>query len=112
MERILGAAGYVNVVTTTDPQSVAGIVAEGEPDLVLLDLLMPEMDGFTFLAELQRRGAGRAVPVIVLTAKDLTPADHQRLSGPIEKILRKESLGHEQLLAEVSALMAGYDRRK
>jgi CheY-like chemotaxis protein len=82
------------------------------PGLILLDLLMPEMDGFAFLAELQRRGEGRSVPVIVLTAKDLTAADHQRLSGPIEKILRKESLGHEQLLAEVSALMAGYDRRK
>jgi CheY-like chemotaxis protein len=82
------------------------------PGLILLDLLMPEMDGFSFLAELQRRGESRSVPVIVLTAKDLTAADHQRLSGPIEKILRKGSLGHEQLLAEVSALMAGYDRRR
>src|SRR5262249_10215266 len=76
------------------------------------DLLMPEMDGFAFLAELQRRGQGRSVPVVVLTAKDLTADDHQRLGGPVEKILRKGSLGHEQLLAEVSALMAGCDRRK
>jgi CheY-like chemotaxis protein len=82
------------------------------PGLILLDLLMPEMDGFSFLAELQRRGEGRSVPVIVLTAKDLTSAERQRLSGPIGKILRKGSLGHEQLLAEVSALMAGYDRRQ
>jgi CheY-like chemotaxis protein len=82
------------------------------PGLILLDLLMPEMDGFSFVAELQRRGEDRSVPVIVLTAKDLTAADHQRLNGPIGKILRKGSLGHEQLLAEVSALMAGYDRRK
>jgi CheY-like chemotaxis protein len=82
------------------------------PGLILLDLLMPEMDGFAFLAELQRRGEGRSVPVVVLTAKDLTAAERQRLSGPIGKILRKGSLGHEQLLAEVSALMAGYDRRE
>jgi CheY-like chemotaxis protein len=82
------------------------------PGLILLDLLMPEMDGFAFLAELQRREEGRSVPVVVLTAKDLTAADHQRLGGPIKKILQKGSLGHEQLLAEVSALMAGYDRRK
>jgi hypothetical protein len=82
------------------------------PALILLDLLMPEMDGFAFLAELQRRGEGRSVPVVVLTGKDLTAADYQRLRGPIGKILRKGSLGHEQLLAEVSALMAGYDRRK
>ena len=59
-----------------------------------------------------RAGEGRSVPVVVLTAKDLTSADYQRLSGPIEKILRKGALGREQLLAEVSALMAGYDRRK
>jgi hypothetical protein len=58
------------------------------------------------LAELQRRGEGRSVPVIVLTAKDLTGADRQRLSGPIGKIPRKGSLGHEQLLAEVTALLA------
>jgi CheY-like chemotaxis protein/two-component sensor histidine kinase len=82
------------------------------PALILLDLLMPGMDGFSFLAELQRRGEGRSVPVVVLTAKDLTAADCQRLGWPVGKILRKGSLGYEQLLAEVSALMAGYDRRK
>jgi DNA-binding response OmpR family regulator len=81
------------------------------PGLILLDLLMPGMDGFAFLGELQRRGEGRSVPVIVLTAKDLTAADYQRLDGPIEKILRKGSLGHEQLLAEVSTVMAGHNRR-
>jgi CheY-like chemotaxis protein len=80
------------------------------PGLILLDLLMPGMDGFTFLGELRRRGEGRSVPVVVLTAKDLTAADYQRLGGPIEKILLKGSLGHEQLLAEVSAIMAGSNR--
>jgi DNA-binding response OmpR family regulator len=80
------------------------------PGLILLDLLMPGMDGFAFLGELQRRAESRSVPVVVLTAKDLTAADYQRLGGPIEKILRKGSLGHEQLVAEVSALMAGYNR--
>jgi CheY-like chemotaxis protein len=78
------------------------------PELILLDLLMPGMDGFAFLAELQRRGEGRSVPVVVLTAKELTAAERQQLGGPIEKILRKGSFGHGQLLAEVSALMAGH----
>jgi CheY-like chemotaxis protein/nitrogen-specific signal transduction histidine kinase len=82
------------------------------PALILLDLLMPAMDGFAFLAELQRRADGRSVPVVILTAKDLTAADYQRLGGPIERILRKGPLGQEQLLAEVSAVMAGYHRRK
>src|SRR5262249_48589682 len=80
------------------------------PDLILLDLLMPGMDGFAFLGELQRRREGRSVPVVVLTAKDLTSADYQRLGRPIEKILRKGSLGREQLLAEVAAALAGDNR--
>jgi len=81
------------------------------PSLILLDLLMPGMDGFAFLSELlRRRGKERTVPVVVLTAKDLTAADRQLLGEPIEKILRKGSLGQQQLLAEVSALMAGHER--
>jgi len=82
------------------------------PGLILLDLLMPGMDGFAFFGELQRRGGDRSVPVVVLTAKDLTTADYERLGGPIEKILRKGSVGREQLLAEVTAVMAGYSRRQ
>jgi CheY-like chemotaxis protein len=95
-----------------DGRAALTLLDERWPSLILLDLLMPEMDGFSFLAELQRRGEGHSVPVIVLTAKDLTSADRQRLSGPIGKILRKGSFGHEQLLADVSALMAGYDQRQ
>jgi DNA-binding response OmpR family regulator len=95
-----------------DGRAALTLLDERWPGLILLDLLMPGMDGFTFLGELRRRGEGRQVPVVVLTARDLTAADYQRLGGPIEKILRKGSFGHEQLLAEVSAVMAGYDRRE
>src|SRR5262249_51326753 len=80
------------------------------PSLILLGLLMPGMDGFAFPSGLRRRGKERTVPVVVLTAKDLTAADRQLLGEPIEKILRKGSLGQQQLLAEVSALMAGHER--
>jgi PAS domain S-box-containing protein len=95
-----------------DGRAALTLLDERWPGLILLDLLMPGMDGFAFLGELRRRGEGRQVPVVVLTARDLTAADYQRLGGPIEKILRKGSFGHEQLLAEVSAVMAGYDRRE
>jgi CheY-like chemotaxis protein len=80
------------------------------PSLVLLDLLMPVMDGFEFLTEFRHREEFRSVPVVVLTAKDLTPADHDRLRGSIETVLRKGSLGSEQLLAEVGAAMAAAGR--
>jgi CheY-like chemotaxis protein len=80
------------------------------PSLILLDLLMPVMDGFEFLAEFRRREGPRSVPVIVLTAKELTGADHDRLRGSVEAILRKGPLGFDQLLAEVGAAMAAAGR--
>jgi PAS domain S-box-containing protein len=80
------------------------------PALILLDLLMPGMDGLELLARLQEREELRSVPVIVLTAKDLTAADHDRLRGTIEAVLRKGALGPEQLLAEVGAVMAAAGR--
>jgi CheY-like chemotaxis protein len=87
-------------------------LADRPPELILLDLLMPGVDGFEFLAEMRRREEGRTVPVVVLTAKDLTAAEHGRLQQSIEKVLRKGSFSHEELLAEVGALMAGSSRRK
>jgi CheY-like chemotaxis protein len=50
------------------------------------------MDGFEFLAELHRREEGHSVPVIILTAKDLTTGDQQRLNRPIERVLQPASL--------------------
>jgi len=80
------------------------------PSLVLLDLLMPTMDGFEFLAEFRRREELRSVPVVVLTAKDLTAAEHDRLQGSIETVLQKGLLGSEQLLAELGAVMTAAGR--
>jgi CheY-like chemotaxis protein len=93
-----------------DGREALARLAGQKPGLILLDLVMPGMDGFEFLAELQQREEGRSVPVIILTAKELSTVDQQRLNRPIERVFQKGSLGHEQLLAEVSALMADYHR--
>jgi PAS domain S-box-containing protein len=103
---LLAKEGW-EVDAAADGREALARLAGPPPGLILLDLLMPGMDGFEFLAELQREEVGNSAPVVVLTAKDLTAADRLRLSGPIAKVLQKGSLGHEQLLAEVSALMAG-----
>lgn len=81
------------------------LVASAVPALILLDLMMPEMDGFTFMRELRQRPDCCQVPVIVITAKDLTAEDRQRLSGDVTKILRKDSMSREQLMAEVRDLV-------
>jgi len=72
--------------------------------MILLDLMMPEMDGFEFLDELRRRPQWRTIPVIVLMAKDLTPEDRRRLDGQIERIYQKGSFDRQALLSEISRL--------
>ncbi|HET7745750.1 MAG TPA: response regulator, partial [Vicinamibacteria bacterium] len=78
-------------------------VAEGVPDLILLDLMMPEMDGFEFVSELRGRDAWRRIPVVVVTAKDLTPDDQSRLEGNVRRIFQKASFSREELVGEIQA---------
>ena len=56
-------------------------VARRPPCVIVLDLMMPEMDGFEFLAELRRRPEGKAIPVLVVTAKELTEEERLFLNG-------------------------------
>jgi len=76
-------------------------IKETMPAVILLDLMMPVMDGFQMLAELRQREDWRKIPVIVMTAKDLSAADRQRLTGQTEKILQKGSCVREDLVREV-----------
>ncbi|NOY82521.1 MAG: response regulator [Kiritimatiellaeota bacterium] len=80
-------------------------IAESIPGLILLDLMMPEMDGFEFVAQLQKREQWRRIPVIVITAVDLTAADKERLNGHVSRILRKGSFKLEDVLREVRDLL-------
>jgi len=68
--------------------------------------MMPEMDGFEFMETLRRRGDGKRLPVIVITAKDLTEEDHRRLNGGVERIIQKGARSPEEVLAEVHAAAA------
>ena len=69
---------------------------ERPPSVVLLDLMMPEMDGFEFVAEFRRHEAWRTIPVVVVTAKDLTADDRARLNGYVQKILQKGAHSRER----------------
>lgn len=87
-------------------------VSESPPALILLDLMMPEMDGFEFVEELHRRNEWRAIPVLVITAKDITEEDRQRLHGYVERILEKGAYSREELLSEVRDLMISRIRER
>jgi len=81
-------------------------IAVAEPALILLDLMMPEMDGFEFLDALRGRGAGSSIPIVVLTAKDLTEEERRRLNGGVERIVEKAHYTRDALLNEVRQLVS------
>jgi CheY-like chemotaxis protein len=85
-------------------------VGEQRPALILLDLMMPTMDGFAFIAELRRQAQWRTIPIIVITAKELTPEERQRVHGSVEQILQKGAYSPEELLNEVRRLAASCTR--
>ncbi len=87
-------------------------LAEARPDAILLDLIMPELDGFQFLDEMHRHAAWRDIPVVVLTAKDLTAEERRRLEGEVGLVLQKGAYHAEELLRQTGRLVAGRLRRK
>ncbi len=81
------------------------------PSVILLDLMMPGLDGFGFIEELRARTAWHDVPIVVMTAKDLTDEDRRRLDGSIRAIIRKAGGSRDTFLAEVRELLAPSLRR-
>jgi signal transduction histidine kinase/DNA-binding response OmpR family regulator/putative methionine-R-sulfoxide reductase with GAF domain len=89
------------VIESENGRAALERMAEGLPDLILLDLMMPEMDGFQFVDQVRTREGWRSIPIIVLTAKDLNEEDRRRLNGYVEGILQKGTYKPEELLREV-----------
>jgi CheY-like chemotaxis protein len=87
-------------------------LASSRPGLILLDLMMPEMDGFEFVSELRKNPDWKSIPVVVVTAKDLTLEDRMRLNGQVGLILQKGSYSREELLRETTALVASRVKKK
>jgi CheY-like chemotaxis protein len=74
--------------------------------LILLDLVMPEMDGFEFIARLRQNEHWSSIPVIVITAKDLNQEERKRLNGTVESVLRKQAYSYNDLLFELNRIVA------
>jgi hypothetical protein len=89
-----------------DGREALEIVAVERPQLILLDLMMPEVDGFAFVERLRADELGADIPVLVVTAKSLTSEDLQRLNGQVDEILRKGAFRQEELVARIRALVA------
>jgi adenylate cyclase len=81
-------------------------LSECVADVIILDLMMPEMDGFELVAEMQKHPAWSKIPVIVVTARDLTAEDHARLNSGIEMVLRKEPFSPTALVESIRQVVA------
>jgi len=100
MRTILEADGFA-VVEAANGREALQQVGVRRPGAILLDLLMPEMDGFEFISVLRAMPEERDIPVIVVTAKELTPRDHEQLNGSMVRILEKGGAGRDTLLEDL-----------
>jgi signal transduction histidine kinase/DNA-binding response OmpR family regulator len=105
MAHALEKAGWT-VSEAGNGQEALDIMSGLQPKLILLDLMMPVMDGFDFLAAMRAKPEWQHIPVIVITAKDLTADDRDRLAGRVEEVLEKNAYTREQLLERVSEAVA------
>jgi signal transduction histidine kinase/DNA-binding response OmpR family regulator len=107
MRSTLEKAGWA-VSETENGRVALERVAQNRPALILLDLMMPEMDGFEFAAELHRHAEWRSIPIVVLTAKDLTAEELLRLNGNVHTILDKGGCSRDELMHQVRDLLADW----
>lgn len=105
IRRILQAQGNYTLIEAEDGKAAINLIRDEKPDLVILDLNMPELDGFSVLDALRSDPHTASIPVIVVTAKELTKQEKERLEGQIQALMQKGDFMSDDLLAEVQSLI-------
>jgi CheY-like chemotaxis protein len=105
MVRQLVGEQYELRVANDGIDALAAIDRE-RPDVVLLDLVMPRLDGFGVLQVMREHPAHRTIPVVVLTAKSLTAAEAKSLESGVTNVVRKQGLAADVLIREIEAAVA------
>jgi CheY-like chemotaxis protein/nitrogen-specific signal transduction histidine kinase len=103
LRRTLEQDGW-RVCEATNGREGLELLADGTPDLILLDLMMPEMDGFEFVDALRANEAWAGIPVVVVTARDLSSQERARLEGRVRKVLQKGAFSRDALAREIRRL--------
>lgn len=108
---LLELEGFEPLVAGNGAEALVALAQHEAPCVILLDLMMPVLDGFGFLVALHERFPVRAPPTLVLTARELSAEDRQRLNRGVVHVLQKGALSSDALLATVRemavALVAG-----
>lgn len=105
IRRILQSQGDFEIFEATNGREAIEITNRELPDLIILDLMMPEVDGFATLDELRSKPETANIPVIVATAKELTVDEKERLQGQIQSLMMKGDFLNDEFLEEVRALI-------
>jgi len=105
IRRILQSQGNYTIFEASDGHEAIQLAQKELPDLIILDLMMPEIDGFSVLDSLKENPQTAPIPVIVVTAKELTPGEKKRLDGQIQSLMQKGEFMSDELLDEVRALV-------
>jgi signal transduction histidine kinase/DNA-binding response OmpR family regulator len=105
LRRALEAEGW-QVSEAENGQVALEMLAQKAPSLILLDLMMPVMDGFEFVMEMRKLDSSSGIPIVVVTAKDITEEDRRRLNGGVVGFIEKVGLDCESLLAQLREQVA------
>ena len=105
LRRILQSQGDYTIYEASDGRQALELAARELPDLIILDLMMPEIDGFGVLDALKANPNTAHIPVVVVTAKELTPPEKERLRGQIQALMQKGEFLSDELVDEVRALV-------
>lgn len=106
LRRILQAKGNYEILEAHDGLTALSLIRRERPDLVLLDLMMPGMDGFTLIEQLKKDPILHHIPLIVITAAHLNDNEKKFLQAQTRALLRKGSFVHTDLLADIDAALA------
>jgi threonine synthase len=105
IRRILQSQGDFEIFEAINGREALEVIAKERPDLVILDLMMPEVDGFAVLDSLRSKPETANIPVIVATAKELTVDEKSRLQGQIQSLMLKGDFLNDEFLDEVRSLI-------
>jgi CheY-like chemotaxis protein len=103
LEHELANEGYVLETVTSAAEAIER-AERVRPDVIILDLMMPGMNGFELAEQLRQRESTSSIPILVLTAKDLTPADRERLRHGVSGLVMKGSAAGARLIRAIRSL--------
>ena len=105
LKRILQVRGKYILYEADNGRTGLDIIRRERPDMVLVDLMMPELDGFGLLEIMKSDDMLKDIPVIVVSAKELTPTERKRLAGQVESLLQKGSFTDLDLLGDIESAL-------